>query len=248
MSRVLLGIHPVREALRAGTPLDKVVVAKGASGPRIQEIIDLCKTGSIPLRFEPRESLDRSAKGVSHQNVIGFGATRGYVELAEVTDGARLLVALDGVEDPHNLGAIIRTAHAAGADAVVVTERRSAPLTETVDRAAAGALEHLRIARVTNLSQSLERLKEKGFWVYGFDERGTDLYTETDYATPTVFVLGGEGKGLHQNIQKHCDVLVRIPMAGAVSSLNVSVAAGVVLFEWLRSQTAKRQQARTTGS
>lgn len=245
MNRLLLGVHPVREALRAHKPLDKVLVAKGATGPRIQEIIDLCKAGSIPIRFEPRESLDRSAKGISHQNVIGFGATRSYVELADVMEGARLLVALDGVEDPHNLGAIIRTAHAAGADAVIVTERRSAPLTETVDRAAAGALEYLRVARVTNLSQSLERLKEKGFWVYGFDERGTELYTSVDYAAPTVFVLGGEGKGLHQNIQKHCDVLVRIPMAGAVSSLNVSVAAGVVLFEWLRSRTATHLRDRT---
>ena len=239
-TRLLLGIHPVREALRARRPIDKVLIAKGAAGPRVQELIDLCKDSSIPVRFEPRETLDRAAKGVSHQNVVAFGASREYVELADVIDGSRLLVVLDGVEDPHNLGAIVRTAHAAGADAVVVPDRRSAPLTETVDRAAAGALEHMRIARVVNLSQALERLKQQGFWIYGFDERGTELYDRVDYATPTAIVLGGEGKGVGQNVQKHCDVLVRIPMAGAVSSLNVSVAAGVVLFEWRRRMAQPR--------
>jgi len=145
---------------------------------------------------------------------------------------ARLLVMLDGIEDPHNLGAILRTAHAAGAAAVIVPERRSAPLTETVSRVAAGALEYLPIARVTNVSRALEDLKEKGFWVYGLDERGSHVYDELKYLTPTVMVLGAEGQGLHENVKKHCDFLVSIPMAGAVSSLNVSVAAGVVLFEW----------------
>lgn len=238
MNRILAGIHPVREALRAHRPLDKVLIAKGASGPRLQEIIDLCRAESIPLRFEPRETLDRAAKGVSHQGVIAFGATHAYVELNEVIQAARLLALLDGVEDPHNLGAIIRTAHAAGADAVVVPGRRSSPLTETVNRAAAGALEHLPVARVTNIAQTLERLKQNGFWIYGLDERGSERYDKVKYASPAAIVLGSEGKGLHQNVQKHCDVLVRIPMAGAVSSLNVSVAAGVVLFEW------RRQQAR----
>jgi 23S rRNA (guanosine2251-2'-O)-methyltransferase len=229
-----VGIHPVREALRARRPLDKVLIAKGASGPRIQEIVELCREQSVPLRFEPREALDRVSKGVPHQSVIAFGTVRGFVELSEVLPGATLLVVLDGIEDPHNLGAIIRTAHAAGANAVVVPERRAAPLTETVERAAAGALEYLPVARVTNVSQALEHLKEQGFWIYGFDERGTERYDQVEYASPTVMVLGGEGKGIHQGVQKHCDVLVRIPMSGQVSSLNVSVAAGVVLFEWRR--------------
>lgn len=224
----------MREALRARRPLDKVLIAKGASGPRIQEIVELCREQSVPLRFEPREALDRVSKGVPHQSVIAFGTVRGFVELSEVLPGATLLVVLDGIEDPHNLGAIIRTAHAAGANAVVVPERRAAPLTETVERAAAGALEYLPVARVTNVSQALEHLKEQGFWIYGFDERGTERYDQVEYASPTVIVLGGEGKGIHQGVQKHCDVLVRIPMSGQVSSLNVSVAAGVVLFEWRR--------------
>ncbi len=232
VNRFSIGVHPVREALRAGRPLDKVLIAKGTSGPRIQEIVDLCRERNIPVRFEQREALDRVSKGVPHQGVIAFGAAHDYVELDAVLDGAKLLVILDGVEDPHNLGAIIRTAHAAGATAVVVPERRAAPLTETVDKAAAGALEYLPIVRVTNVSQTIERLKQNGFWTYGLDERGTQVYDQVEFTMPTVIVLGGEGKGLHQGVQKHCDVLVRIPMAGAVSSLNVSVAAGIVLFEW----------------
>ena len=234
MSRILAGVHPVREALRAGRPLDKVLVSKGASGPRIQEIIDLCQGSSVPVRFEARETLDRAAKGSTHQGVLGFGAAHTYVELHTVMARAKLLVVLDGVEDPHNFGAIIRTAHAAGADAIIVPERRAAPLTETVDRAASGALEYLPITRVVNITRTLEQLKKSGFWIYGLDERGPERYDEAAFVSPSVIVLGGEGKGLHQNVQKHCDVLLRIPMSGAVSSLNVSVAAGVVLFEWRR--------------
>jgi len=240
VSRLSLGVHPVREALRAYRPLEKVVIAKGASGPRIQEIIELCRDHSIPVRFESRGSLDRAAKGIAHQGVIAFGSAHGYVEFASVLENSQLILILDGVEDPHNLGAIVRTAHAAGASAIVVPERRSAPLTETVERAAAGALEYLPVARVTNTSQTLERLKEKGFWIYGLDERGLELYDTVEYNIPTALVFGGEGKGLHQAVQKHCDVLVRIPMAGAVSSLNVSVAAGVVLFEWRRRSAHRK--------
>lgn len=234
MNRFSIGVHPVREALRAQRPLDKVLIAKGTTGTRIQEIIDLCRERGIPVRFEPRDALDRVSKGVPHQGVIAFGAARDYVELEDIIDGASLLVILDGVEDPHNLGAIIRTAHAAGANAVIVPERRAAPLTEAVDKAAAGALEYLPVVRVTNVSQTIERLKQRSFWIYGLDERGTQLYSQIEFSVPAAIVLGGEGKGLHQGVRKHCDVLVRIPMAGAVSSLNVSVAAGIVLFEWRR--------------
>jgi len=229
----------VREALRTARPFDKVLVAKGSAGPRLQEIIELCREKSVPVRFEPREALDRAAKGVSHQGVVAFGAAHTYASLDELAENAQLLVVLDGVEDPHNLGAIVRTADAAGANGVIVGERRSAPLSETVDRAAAGALSSVAVARVTNITQSLERLKERGFWIYGLDERGKALYTDVDYAQPSAIVLGGEGNGLHQGVAKHCDVLVRIPMAGAISSLNVSVAAGVVLFEWRRRRSAR---------
>jgi 23S rRNA (guanosine2251-2'-O)-methyltransferase len=230
----LAGIHPVREALRAGRGLDRILIARGAGGPRLQEIIDLARQQSVPVRFEPREALDRASNSAAHQGVLAFGAAERYAELDEIAVNAQLLVVLDGVEDPHNLGAIIRTAHAAGAAAVVVPDRRAAGLTETVAKAAAGALEHLPVVRVGNVNQTLETLKARGFWIYGLDERATHLYSETDYAKPTVIVLGGEGQGLHQLVKKHCDVLVRIPMAGAISSLNVSVAAGIVLFEWKR--------------
>jgi len=233
-SGVLAGIHPVREALRAGRGLDRILIARGAGGPRLQEIIDLARQQSVPVRFEPREALDRASNSAAHQGVLAFGAAERYAELDEIAVNAQLLVVLDGVEDPHNLGAIIRTAHAAGAAAVVVPDRRAAGLTETVAKAAAGALEHLPVVRVGNVNQTLETLKARGFWIYGLDERATHLYSETDYAKPTVIVLGGEGQGLHQLVKKHCDVLVRIPMAGAISSLNVSVAAGIVLFEWNR--------------
>ncbi len=232
--RITVGVHPVREALRAHRPLDKVLIAKGSAGPRIQEIVELCRDNSVPVRFEPREALDRVSKGIPHQGVIAFGAVHTFVELGQVASSAKLVVILDGVEDPHNLGAIVRTAHAAGADAIVIPERRSAPLTETVERAAAGALAYLPVARITNVTQTLEKLKQQGFWIYGLDERGTELYSEVEYASPTAIVMGGEGKGLHEGVKKHCDVLVRIPMAGEVASLNVSVATGVVLFEWRR--------------
>jgi 23S rRNA (guanosine2251-2'-O)-methyltransferase len=229
------GVHPVREALRAGRALDRVLIARGAAGVRLQEIIDLARERSIPVRFEPRDVLDRATNGaVRHQGVMAFGAAHVYADLDQAIGGAQLLIVLDGIEDPHNLGAIIRTAQAAGAAAVMVPDRRAAGLTETVAKASAGALEHLPVVRVGNVSQTLQDLKKRGFWIYGLDERGAQLYSETEYTRPTVFVLGGEGRGLHELVKKHCDVLVRIPMAGAIASLNVSVATGVVLFEWRR--------------
>jgi 23S rRNA (guanosine2251-2'-O)-methyltransferase len=237
---VLAGIHPVREALRAGRRLDHVLIARGAGGPRIQELIDLCRRDGTLVRFEPRAALDRAAAKANHQGVIAFAVEHGYADLESIGESAKLVVVLDGVEDPHNLGAIVRTAHAAGADAVIIPERRATGITETVSKAAAGAVEYLPIVRTGNIAQTLEKLKQRGFWTYGLDERGDQLYHEIDYATPTAFVLGGEGHGLHQNVRAHCDVVVRIPMAGAVASLNVSVAAGVVLFEWRRRADLKR--------
>jgi 23S rRNA (guanosine2251-2'-O)-methyltransferase len=230
---VLSGIHPIVEALKAKRPLDRILVAQGAGGPRIQEIVDLARKASVPVRFEPRNALDRLAGSAAHQGVVAMGAAQRYADLEQATTG-ELIVVLDGVEDPHNLGAIVRTAHAAGATSIIIPERRAASVTDVVAKAAAGALEHLPIARVTNINRTLEELKERGFWIYGLDERGQDSYDQVDYGSPTAIVLGGEGKGLHEQVRKHCDLLVRIPMAGKISSLNVSVAAGVVLFEWKR--------------
>ena len=202
-TQIVAGIHPVREALRAGRTLDRVLIARGAAGVRLQEIIDLARERSIAVRFEPREALDRASNGAVHQGVMAFGAAHVYTDLDQ-------------------------------AAAVLVPDRRAAGLTETVAKASAGALEHLPVVRVGNVSQTLQDLKKRGFWIYGLDQRGAQLYSETEYARPTVFVLGGEGHGLHELVKKHCDLLVRIPMAGAIASLNVSVATGVVLFEWRR--------------
>jgi 23S rRNA (guanosine2251-2'-O)-methyltransferase len=233
---LLSGIHPVREALRAGRPLDRILIAKGSTGPRIQEIVDLARERRVPVRFEPREMLDRAAMGASqHQGIIAFGSAERFASLEETVAGRGMHVVLDGIEDPHNLGAIVRTAHAAGASAIVIPERRAAGLTEVVARAAAGALAYLPVVRVTNVNRSLETLKESGYWIYGLDERGDQAYDQVEFAVPTAIVLGGEGKGLHEHVAKHCDFLVRIPMqAGGVASLNVSGAAGVMFFEWRR--------------
>jgi 23S rRNA (guanosine2251-2'-O)-methyltransferase len=227
--------------LRAGRPLERVLFAKGAGGPRIEELVALCRERKIPVRFEARELLDRASNGAQHQNVVAFGSAELYSTLEESMAGGGLHVVLDGVEDPHNLGAIVRTAHAAGAAAVVIPERRAVGLTETVARTAAGALAYIPVVRVVNTGRALEQLKEHGYWIYGLDETGDQPYDHVEFTKPSAIVLGAEGKGLHQHVAKRCDFLVRIPMAGGmgqgVASLNVSVAAGVMLFEWKRRQT-----------
>jgi 23S rRNA (guanosine2251-2'-O)-methyltransferase len=233
---ILVGIHAVLEALRAGRSFDRVVVSKGAGGERIQEVVDLCRSASVPTRFEPRASLDKLAGSSAHQGVVALGAAHRYASIDDIPSGAKLLVVLDGVEDPHNLGAVIRTAHAAGAAPVLIPQRRAVGITEVAAKAAAGALEYLPVVRVSNVNRALETLKERGFWIYGFDERGQSMYDETDFASPAVFVLGGEGQGLHHQVREHCDLILRIPLEGRIASLNVSVAAGVVLFEWKRRQ------------
>jgi 23S rRNA (guanosine2251-2'-O)-methyltransferase len=237
----LIGIHAVEEALRAGRAIDHVLIARGAANPRMQRVIDQCRRAGVPLRFEAREALDRAAGGGGHQGVVAFAAAHRYWDLKDVIapdSRPGLLVLLDGVEDPHNLGAIIRTACAAGADGVVLPERRAAGLTETVAKAAAGALEYLKVARTQNVNRALEELKQAGYWIFGLDERGDKPYTEADYRGRTALVLGGEGKGLHQQVARGCDFLLKIPVAGPIAALNVSVAAGIVLFEALRQRRA----------
>ena len=229
---VLIGIHPVTEALRAGRPLERILVARGAGGHRLQEVIDLARKSGTSLRFEDRGALDRLAGAKSHQGIVALGAEKKYTTIDDIAPAAELLIVLDGVEDPHNLGAIIRTAHAAGANAVIVPERRAAGLTETVAKSAAGALEHLSVVQVVNINQTLRSLKDDGWFIYGLDEKGTVLYDAVDWPDRTVVVMGAEGKGLHDLVKKNCDALVRIPMAGKIASLNVSVATGIVLFAW----------------
>ena len=209
-----------------------MLIAKGLAGPRIQEVVTLAREAGTPVRFEDRGALDRLSSAKSHQGVVALGAAKQYAELDDVAPQSKLLVVLDGVEDPHNLGAVIRTAHAAGAGAVIIPERRAVGLTDTVAKAAAGALEYLPIVRAGNVNQTLRSLKDMGYFIYGIDERGETDYNQVDWSEHSVVVMGAEGKGLHELVKKNCDMLVRIPMAGKIASLNVSVATGIVLFSW----------------
>ncbi len=247
----LTGIHAVKEALEAGRPLEYVLVAKGRQDTRAEEIVQLARRNGIAVRFEERAQLDRSAGTRDHQGVVAIGAARAAATFESILASANkehgkpgLIVLLDGVEDPHNLGAIIRTALAAGAHGVIIPERRAAGLTDTVARASAGALAHLPVAKVTNLVRTMEEMKEAGYWLVGLDERGEKNYTEVDYTSPTGIVLGGEGGGLHELTRKRCDFVVSLPTTGPVKSLNVSVAGGVVLFEALRQRHRSKAENR----
>jgi len=231
---IVIGTHPVREALIADRPLASVLVARGASGHRLEEIIELCRRRSVPLRFEERRRLDKLSEGGVHQGVVAIIAQERYADLEQVLASSEMIVVLDGVEDPRNLGAILRTAEAAGAGGVIIPERRAAGLTPVAVKASAGAAAHIPVVRVTNLSRLLDTMKSRGFWIYGLDESGDQPYDAVEFTSPAAIVLGAEGKGLHQHVGKRCDFLLRIPLAGRVTSLNVSVACGVVLFEWKR--------------
>jgi 23S rRNA (guanosine2251-2'-O)-methyltransferase len=237
---LICGINPVIEALAAGTRhFDRLLVVKGLRSRRLSDAIGRATRLGIPLRFEMRETLDRLAGGVPHQGVIAVVSAKPVLTLEELLEGASapaLLVALDGVEDPRNLGAILRSAEAAGADGAILPERHSAGLSETVGRASAGALEHVRVARVGNLVQSLEALKARGIWVVGFDASGAERWDQVDLKRPVCLVLGGEGRGIRRLVREHCDHLVSIPHFGHVGSLNVSVAAGIALYEAVRQR------------
>ena len=241
----LTGIHAVKEALEAQRPIDRIAIAKGRQDTRIEEIVQLVRKQSVPVRFEDRNQLDRLANSKDHQGVVAVAAARAAATLENILAGANsargqkgLIVLLDGVEDPHNLGAIVRTALAAGAHGVVIPERRAAGLTDTVARSSAGALAHLPVAKVTNLARAMEELKEAGYWLVGLDENADKSYTEVDYTSAVGIVLGSEGQGLHELTRKRCDFVASLPTTGPVKSLNVSVAAGVVLFEALRQRKA----------
>jgi 23S rRNA (guanosine2251-2'-O)-methyltransferase len=230
----------VLEALHAGTRhFDRLLVVKGLRNQRIADAIASASRLGVPLRFESRDTLDRMAGGVPHQGLIAVVSAKPTVDLETVLQQARqpaLVVVLDGLEDPRNLGAILRSCEAAGADGVLLPERHSVGLTETVNRASAGALEHVRVGRVGNLSQAIETLKARGLWVIGFDASGTERWDAVDYKRPVALVLGGEGRGIRRLVRERCDQVVSIPLFGHVSSLNVSVAAGIALYEVVRQR------------
>jgi len=236
----LTGFHAIEEALAAGRALDRIVVARGRHGERVEAVVQGAKSRGVPVRFEDRAQLDRLVGTSLHQGIAALAAAKPAIALEDLLrakDGRGLLVLLDGIEDPHNLGAIVRTALAAGAQGVVIPERRAAGLSDTVERASAGALAHLPIARVKNLVRAMEEMKEAGYWLVGLDERAEKSYTEVDLKGPVGIVLGREGEGLHELTRKRCDFLVSLPTTGPVRSLNVSVAAGIMLFEAVRQRS-----------
>jgi 23S rRNA (guanosine2251-2'-O)-methyltransferase len=242
----IYGINAVAEALKArGRAFQWVGVAKERHDLRLQKVVEECRRQGVAVRFIGRAELDDMAGNNGHQGVVAVTSAKQYTGLDDLTTNKRgqlsLIVVLDGVEDPHNLGAIVRTADAAGADGVVIPERRAAGVTEIVAKASAGASEHMPIAKVTNISRTVEELKAKNLWIVGLDERGTQSYDSLDYNMDCAVVLGGEGKGLHDLVRRKCDFVVSIPMLGKVPSLNVSVAAGVMLYEIVRQRQNKQK-------
>src|ERR1700730_1502938 len=237
----IYGINSVTEALKArGRAFEWIGMAKERHDIRVQPRIEDCRRLSVPVRFLQRTELDRMAGNAAHQGVVAVTSAKQYSDIDDVVGAKRgqysLVVVLDGVEDPHNLGAILRTADAAGADGVVIPERRAVGVTGTVTKASAGASANLPVAKLTNISRTLEQLKAENVWTVGLDERAPQSYDSIDYKMDCALVLGAEGKGVHDLVRKHCDFLISIPMLGKVPSLNVSVAGGIVLYEIVRQR------------
>jgi 23S rRNA (guanosine2251-2'-O)-methyltransferase len=239
----IIGINPVLEALRAGRPVQRLLVAEQRKSDReVREIVRLARERGIEIRLTTRDALNRESPNSLHQGVVAFAAAREYATLDDVLQiPARrgepaLFLVLDSVEDPRNLGAILRTAEAAGVHAVIIPERRAAGLTETVAKAAAGALEYVPVVKVVNIASAIEELKKAGVWVAGAEAGGEAAYWDADFIRPTALVLGGEDKGVRRLVKEHCDYLVSLPLMGRIGSLNVSVAAGALLYEVLRQR------------
>jgi len=239
----MFGVLPVIEALRADARrIDRIVVAEGVRETRLHEIFDLARQKAIRIDRVPRATLEKLVDpSANHQGIVAFVAAADYVSVDEILGSAapQLLVVLDGVEDPRNLGAVLRTVECAGGDGVIIPERRAVGLNETVAKSSAGAIEHVKVAKATNLNRLIEDLKARNIWVVGTSADASTDYTEWDWRQPSALVLGAEGSGLHRLVAENCDVLVKIPMYGRIDSLNVSVAAGVILFEAKRQRSQK---------
>ncbi len=238
---ILYGLHSVREALKAGTrPLQRMLVLR--TDKQFTDVVQLARSRRIPIHVQPLASFDRLVPNGRHQGVVAFVSAKAYQTEDSILAGAAqryeppLLVILDGVEDPHNLGAVLRTAEGAGVHGVMIPERRAVGLTSVVAKASAGAIDHIPVARVTNLSRSIESLKAAGIWIYGVTPSAQKLFTDLDLREPVGLVFGGEGTGIRPGVLQHCDDCVRIPLRGRVQSLNVSAAAAIVLFEAVRQR------------
>ena len=240
MEHLIYGIHPVRECLRSGSrPISCLHIARGTGSPGLQAIVRFARRQGHAIRFEPRNVLDHRVGGANHKGVVAVCTAQPYVELEDLLDSlgpAALVVVLDSVEDPRNLGAVLRSCAAAGVDGVIITKDHSAGLTTTVTKAAAGGLEYLSIARVTNLSRAIDQLKRKAIWVAGIDTGQPLACQDLDLTLATALVLGNEGVGLRRLVRERCDFLASIPTPGPIQSLNVSVAAGIVLYEAIRQR------------
>ena len=233
---LLIGRNPIIEALASSRSIIKIMTAKGQSGGSIAEITAKAKKAGIPVQEVDRKKLDFMTGGAVHQGVVALCAMKEYssvediLKLAEDRGEAPFIIILDEIEDPHNLGAIIRTAECAGAHGVIIKKRRSAGLTYTAYKAAAGALEYVPVARVNNISDAIDDLKARNIWVYGADMDGED-YRKTNFSGPAALVIGNEGKGISRLVREKCDVIVSLPLKGRISSLNASVAAGVLMYK-----------------
>lgn len=245
---ILAGRNPVMEALRAGRPIDHVLVLKDAEGGSLRRILALCRQQGVVVKETARPKLDALCSGLNHQGVVAVAAAHSYAQLEDILALARqrgeppFIVIADDINDPHNLGAIIRSAEAAGAHGVVIPKRGGTGLTAAVGKAAAGALEYLPVARVPNLAAAVDTLKEQGLWVYGADMDGRPAF-ETPMDGPVALIVGSEGAGLSRLLREKCDFLVSLPMKGRVGSLNASVACGILLYEVLRARQGKGEVA-----
>ena len=240
-SDVISGRNPVSEAVRSNRPIDKILVARGEKSGAVVGILAKAKQKQIPIKEVDRTKLDYITGNTNHQGIVAFAAVKEYsiveeiFEYAESLGEAPFIVVLDEVEDPHNLGAIIRTAECAGVHGVIVPKRRSASLSYTVGKASAGAVEYMRVARVTNIASLLDELKQRGVWVYGADMDGTD-YRKCDFSGACAIVIGNEGKGISRLVREKCDVIVSLPMKGKINSLNASVAAGILMYSAMNNR------------
>lgn len=242
MTDVVFGIHAVESLLRSqGRPVERLHIAAGARPERLEQILQLARGLSVSLRFEKNAVLERLARSKAHQGVVAVCGAKRYSSLEDLIarkHDPAFFVILDQVEDPHNLGAVLRTAAAAGADGLILTERRSVGLTSTVAKAATGALEDIPVVRVTNLVQAMEQLKQANIWIVGVEAGSEKPWTEVDFRDPVALVLGSEGEGIRRLVREHCDWVVSLPLIPerGVSSLNVSVAAGILMYEVVRQR------------
>lgn len=245
-SDVISGRNPVSEAIRSSRPIDKILVARGEKSGAVVGILAKAKEKQIPIKEVDRTKLDYISGNSTHQGIIAFAAVKEYSTVDEIFEYAESLgespfiMVLDEVEDPHNLGAIIRTAECAGVHGVIVPKRRSASLSYTVGKASAGAVEYMRVARVTNIANTIDELKERGIWVYGADMNGTD-YSQCDFSGACAIVIGNEGKGISRLVREKCDVIVSLPMKGKINSLNASVAAGILMYSAMNRRDANQK-------